>query len=317
MSGENKVMELARKYLEDYLPLYLKGVGNDPKILLDGISVPFGSLKQFGPEELEFKDDHVERFLEIYSMIPFASTRGFAEAVSKMDDAIVLDIGSMWYGQDFGLWVASKNKSAQVYVYNPCVPKGFPDFLFNEQKKDEIFKFQKKAEFDSDNIEGSINLLYHENGLSNIRYCLDFIGRDGIYEHIRSAGKSPVVLFSYRAPVAPEEMAAQIAEIAGCNKNVEMVIAPLINMPLNSCHDDPLMKEISRNYKITQSEERDAALDPIISAKARIVTAMNIYYASKLAEISGGKVYKQDKPFCLGVYPSNFVSTIMPEKNRF
>ncbi len=310
-----ELQEITRAYISDYLAKFAAhGQGGDFSWIMN--HNPEGNLAEMLREEGIEPDMHKTRFNDLYGRVPEADSADFIDGVSKMDDVVVLDIASCWYGKDFGLQVAAENPKADVHVFNPRTQGKFRPYLFKILGPDGNPILQEKTPFDVNDQEGSVNRLYQRNWLGNIKYHLEGIGERDI-ERFAASGKR-VVLYSRHVPTQPVELTSILANVAATRENVDVILMPLVNMPVNAYHDDETMELINRYVaKVVGSQDSFETEEPDESARARLAIAMNLHYSLKAAaQVEGANVYKvSERKSGFPFHKAPFVvSTIPPTK---
>ncbi|MBN1544238.1 hypothetical protein JW898_02125 [Candidatus Woesearchaeota archaeon] len=315
---KQELLERTGIYLEDYLDDFvIHGKVSDIRYSSYGVTIPAHAVRNF--EDVEEVDRHRSRFSQIHEALPEAGLFDFVRALSSMKDAVLVDIGSMLMGADFSLWVAAQNRSSEVHIYNPDVDCDFPPFLFNELKRERVFKLKEKTELDTSRPEESAERLFRANGLPNIYYHCARIGKEGLESIAEADADRPVVFFSRRTPTMPEEMTSQIASVTAGHPNSHMILLPLINTRIDAYHDDRIIKLINR-YRFAREHHKDPTSEPSANAATRLFTATQQYYALKAASVVGerAKVYREREretgfPFH---HPTHYVSTVEPLRGR-
>ncbi|MBU2560665.1 MAG: hypothetical protein KKD17_00020 [Nanoarchaeota archaeon] len=307
---KQELLDRTGRYLEDYLADFAEeGRASDARHFRFGIEIPAYQARM-DPEDVDTIDLHLTRFNQIYRSLQQASLKGFIDAVSRIEDVIVIDICSL-YGERFGLWVASENPTADVHVHNPEVPgEDFALFLFNQHNRGKIWKFHTKPKFDVSDPEGSINELYGVNGFTNISFHLDAMDAEGMDRYCRENPRRKVVFVAERINDLVQPIAGAVAR----NPSAEMVIAPLINLDVRNYLDDQTMLLIDKYRHIRQGQTASDTHRPSANVRTRLFTMMQQYYSLKAALEAGGKaeVYAATElergfPFH---HPTHYVSTI-------
>ncbi|MBW2972025.1 hypothetical protein KY359_03225 [Candidatus Woesearchaeota archaeon] len=313
MSKEMLLKETG-KYIEDYLvPFVIDSKNDDIRF--------FFMEREITPEMAEvyktgttIDDLHRSRFSALYNSVPEASMRSFIDAVSVEDSPVIIDIGSL-HGEEFSLWVASQNPSAEVHIYNPQEMDAFPPYLFNGISPDRFFKLKPDVRFDKARQEECTNALYAANGLDNVHQYLAAADRKCIEEHVTEAGGRKVIIFSDRTPTAPADLASEIALAVKGNPDAHMIITPYPNTAVSAYQDDRVMQMINR-FNFLENVKGMPTSEPKTNAATRLFTMMQQYYALKVASAAGdrAKVYRETE-FDTGFpfhHPTHYVSTIAP-----
>ena len=252
------------------------------------------------------------QFFDIYRSLPTAIRPMFVDKVSCMQNPVVIDIAS-FYGEDFGLWVAQQNLSAEVHVYNPFTIDFFAPFLFNDLNKGIIAKLRPTTHFDKEDAEASINRLYRTNELRNITFHKRAVSQRDLEAIAEDYAGRQVVFVSLRTPTTPQEMTSQIAAAVGKHGNAQMVLAPYVNDDIRAYADDPLINVVNQNWERLLRGKDSEQYDLRISRDARLYVALSLYYACLSAERAGATVYYNNIPKgFLFQYPCCFVSTLRP-----
>ncbi|MBI2111962.1 hypothetical protein HYT52_00300 [Candidatus Woesearchaeota archaeon] len=216
-----------RKYIEKYLEAFTKkGIDRDRGYTLYGTEISQGEfLQRTDAEEVNL---HLTRFSRIHTNVEQASIKGFIRAVSRIPSVVVLDIAS-YFGEEFGAWVASANRTAEVHVYEPEPFNSFGNYIFGGSKTGRVFQFTERPSFDHTQPAASINHLYYENGLRNITFHPELLLADNLDEKIRQSKGRKVVIFSHRLPTLPVDVGEIITQAVNTYDNVEAVLMPYYN----------------------------------------------------------------------------------------
>ena len=259
------------------------------------------------------------RFNEFFDGLPEATLADFISTVSQVDRSLVLDIRSM-YGEQFGLWVAKNNPSSDVHVYSASTPAFFANFLFNALNTDWICKLDNTIAFNKANIEDSINALYKANDLQNIKFHDVYATNDIIQRYLDANVDRDVIIFSDRS----QELTAAVARMVSKSQSGNMIMMPFLKTDIGYYTDDKTMQLINDHYQelrnprnhLAGDGDRRKIIDPSLTNRTRIFTAMNQYFALKCAIEAGANVYRESQPrkgFPLDI-PQFYISTVEPAK---
>ncbi|MFA6888672.1 MAG: hypothetical protein WC254_04200 [Candidatus Woesearchaeota archaeon] len=259
-------------------------------------------------------DDSLE-FLTIYSTLTKATRPSFVQSVAQMQNPVVIDIAS-FYGEEFGLWIAKQNPTAEVHVYNPFTFDYFAPFLFNRLNEGIIAKLSPTTEFETAHPEASINRLYRTNGIRNITFHKHAVSQPGLEAIAEQYSPREVVFVSLRTPTTPREMTSQIAGAVAKHPHRHMILAPYINDDIRTYHDDPLIRHINDNWRRLLLNKQFERQDLTESKDARLYIAFSLYYALCSAEKTGATIYQNALPQGFSFqYPCFFVSTLPPQQH--
>lgn len=267
----------------------------------------------------EAMDISKARFSEIYDVLPEATLADFISVVSQVERPVVLDLRTM-FGEQFGLWVAKNNPSSEVHVYSASTPAFFANFLFNALNLDWICKLEKIIPFDGKNIEDSVNALYRANNLENIEFHEIYATNDIIQKYLDANVDRDVFIFSDRS----QELTAAVAGMISKSQTGNMIMMPFLKTDIGYYADDEIMGLINKHYHqlrnplnhFSADGDRRKIIDPSLTNRTRLFTAMHEYFALKCGIEAGGNVYRESKPrngFPLDI-PQFYVSTVEPAK---
>jgi hypothetical protein len=305
----SQLMKETGRYLEDYLEAFMKnGFSSELKMMSCGVEIHPSQAMQF-EGDVQTVDLHKSRFCSLYKNLPEANLATLREAAAKVEDILVVDMCS-WYGERFGLWVAAQNPGSEVHVYNPMIPSAFAGFLFNDARRELVFKFRNKPEFDKRDIEGSVNRLYAENGMRNVQFHLEAMDLQGMNRYAKENPSRRVLFFAERINF----LIAPIVTAAAESANADAILAPLINVDSASFCEDEVMRLINKYRAIRQGQQSADTIPAEATARARLFTMMQQYCALKAATKIGDRamVYRESRldsgfPF---QHPTHYVSTI-------
>lgn len=301
------------EYLTMYLPQFMKGEDIDRVGFLDrkGQAVDAPTLEDVGP--VLSVDLELHRFGEIFSQIPSARLSDFHVCASSLEHLIVADIGS-WFGENFGLWVAHYNKQAQVNIFDPVIPKRFPNFVLSMFPAPYIAGALKlPPPGDAECSEQAINTLFQVNGFGNVRFHQEAVNFKMLDRLAKENPTSCVLYFAYRPVHEPIDLTYVIGNAAANNPNSHMIIVPHIRGNICAYQDDPLIQLINRYHKISHKQEQTGVLAED-TLRTRIFAMMQLYYALKAAITSGknAQIYKENDLTKYSVFhkPLFYVSTV-------
>jgi hypothetical protein len=308
---QRTLLQTTGDYITDYLPVFMAG-NNERDIRFfgpGGYELSEAQARQPHTEACAL-DLHEKRFRELYDSLPRATLRDFRDAVSNIDNVVVIELCS-WYGEMFGLWVAANNPSAEVHVYDPETRRfNFSPMLFNDKHPDRIWKFEKRTGFTALNVEDSVNNLYIKNGLKNIHFHQEAADAVVLENYALSFSGRPVVFVGLRV----NELVPEICRVVRKYRNAGVVMTPFLSSEYGHSDNDPVIEEINRGIEIRAGQERDRIIDPAVTGRSRLFTVMQQYVSLKAARQCGerARVYRESI-FELGSpfhQPTHYVSTV-------
>lgn len=298
-------------FLRDYLPEFREhAVDEDIRFFLpEGCEVSEVRARQHNVDAYAL-DLHEKRFRELYEKIPRATLRDFRDAVSSIDDVVVVELCS-WYGELFGLWVAANNPSAEIHVYDPEVRRfNFSPMLFNDRNPDRIWKFKKRTGFTHLNIEGSVDKLYRKNGLDNIWFHQKAADTEILSQYAVQYNNRPVVFAGLRV----NKLIPEICGVVSRYRNAGVIMTPFLSSECAYSGSDAVVEEINRSIEIRAGQERKNIIDPAITGRSRLFTAMQQYLSLLAAQQCGERtrvyresIFERGSPFH---QPTHYVSTV-------
>jgi hypothetical protein len=311
MDDKKKLLELSAKYIDDYLEPFLNdGKTSDiatyyPENPLININPIFRNLSDDKPEKI---DKIQTRYFQIMNSIIKTPMRSILEQVCLMDNTLVIDVGSR-VGERFGLFVAKKNPTSQVYVFNPYLEKKHidNDVLLESLEKNNNYDSKFYDMIDLGNLSVSINSFYERENLENIQFKEHFFSKEKLEEIKKQNPTKRIIIHSHRTPIIPNDITYDLSEMVN-SFDVDVIMTPLINARVDD-RDNSIFKKINEHYlnmsKKLKSQNHENA--------EKIYNIMTLYYALNIAMISDANVYQKrtfKNPY---EHPNFIVSTIKPQ----
>jgi hypothetical protein len=315
MVDKHKLLELSAKYLEDYLEKFVKD--NVTRDIVDYYQEDFNSLTNINPMYQNLMSNKVklvqidkikQRYSQIMNLVPVTPLRSILDQVCLLEDSLIIDVGSR-LGERFGLFVAQRNPTSQVYVFNPFteIPESFLDqnLLLEDLDRDVNYSPKNFQEIDINNLSHSINQFYMGEGLNNIRFKMESFSKEKLNEIKKKNPSKRIIIHSHRTPTFPKDITYDLSEMVN-EFDVDVIMSPLINMAIDH-RDKPTLKKINENYR--DMTKRLNNLD----VRDKIYNIMTLYYALNIAIVSDSDVYQKRTLKVPFDHPNFIVSTINPQ----